>query len=206
MQQVLKRRKREDGEGNNLSVRPSSFTILLLATVFAFQLTWLSACGSEEPQTVQKSRTARKVKKKAVVKKKVEKQQAETAAEKHPKEEYFYDSTGKPDPFVPLITEIEPPRKKAKPEKQDRPLTPLQKYALDELKLVAIIKSGNRLSALFEDMSEFGYIVKEDTLIGKKGGIVKKITYDKVIIEESIYNSVGEIEKSIRSIKIQHQE
>jgi len=55
-------------------------------------------------------------------------------------------------------------------------------------------------------MDEFGYIVLENTLIGSNGGIVKKITPDKVIIEEDVYNSSGELEKNIRSIKIQSQE
>lgn len=203
MQPVLRRRKRKNGTVNRSSVKTTTLKILMLSVIFALQSFLLPACGTEEPQSVPKVKAVKK--KKTVTEKKEEKQEA--VEQKEEKTVYFYDSTGKPDPFVPLITEIEPPsRKRPEQKKINVPLTPLQKYDLDELKLVAIVKSGDQLSALFEDMSEFGYIVNENTLIGKNGGVIKKITYDKVIVEESLYNSAGEIEKSIRSLKIQHNE
>jgi len=46
----------------------------------------------------------------------------------------------------------------------------------------------------------------DNTLIGNNGGVIKKITPDNVIIEEDVYNTTGELEKNIRSIKIQSQE
>ena len=181
--------------------------ILSLTMLFALQCILLPACGSDEPKTDQKNKIVKKKKaaKKKVSVKKIKEKPA--PKEKNEYKDYFYDATGKPDPFVPLITEIEPPRKPDEQlSTQKTPLTPLQKYGLDELKLVAIIKSGERYSALFEDLSEFGYIVKENTLIGNNGGVIRKITYDKVIVEEKAYNSSGELEKNIRSLKIQQQE
>jgi len=203
---VLKRRKRKKGRPVNKFRIVSFLNILTLTILFALQCILLPACGSEESQTDKKYKIVGK-KKAAKKKSAVKKIKVKTVSkEKNTLEDYFYDATGKPDPFVPLITEIEPPRKPDEQFTQRTPLTPLQKYSLDELKLVAIIKSGERYSALFEDLSEFGYIVKENTLIGNNEGVIRKITYDKVIVEEKAYNASGELEKTIRSLKIQQQE
>ena len=180
--------------------------ILTLIILFTLQITFIAGCGSDDHKPEIKNIPPKKNK----VNKKETAATTEIEAEKtidnDTVKKYFYDATGKPDPFVPLITEIRPKRKTTDKKIIDGPLTPLQKYKIEELQLVAIIKSGDKLSALFEDMDEFGYIVNENTLIGSNGGVVKKITPDKVIIEEEIYNSSGELEKNIRSIKIQSKE
>lgn len=165
-----------------------------------------TGCGSSDQKPENKTIALKKIK--------INKKKPTSTIKKEIKETidietlnvYSYDATGKPDPFVPLITEIRPERKTNDKETIAGPLTPLQKYKLEELNLVAIIKSGDKLTALFEDMDEFGYIVVENTLIGSNGGVVKKITPDKVIIEEDVYNSSGKSEKNIRSIKIKSQE
>lgn len=120
-------------------------------------------------------------------------------------EEYSYDATGKPDPFLPLIAEASP-RKRTVASQKTKPLTPLQKYDLNELNLVAIISAGEKASALLEDSARFGYIVKDGMLIGKNDGVIKKITENGIIIEEKIYNSMGNLETKISTLTIQHQE
>ncbi len=160
-----------------------------------------TGCGSSDQKPENKTIALKKIK--------INKKKPTSTIKKEIKETidnetlnvYSYDATGKPDPFVPLITEIRPERKTNDKETIAGPLTPLQKYKLEELNLVAIIKSGDKLSALFEDMDEFGYIVVENTLIGSNGGVVKKITPDKVIIEEDVYNSSGKSEKKYQIYK-----
>ena len=180
--------------------------ITALIILFTIQSIIITGCGSNGKKPEKKIAVSKEVK--------IKKKEATPTIQKQIKKtvdndtinDYSYDATGKPDPFVPLITEIQPERKTTKKETIDAPLTPLQKYKLEELQLVAIIQSGEKLTALFEDMEKFGYIVNENTLIGNNGGIVKKITPDNVIIEEDVYNSSGKLEKNIRSIKIQSQE
>jgi len=177
-----------------------------LIILFSLQSIMTTGCGSNDQKPENKTIALKEIK---INKKKTPstiKNEIKKNIDNETVNAYFYDATGKPDPFVPLITEIRPERKTNNKETIDGPLTPLQKYKLEELNLVAIIKSGDKLSALFEDMDEFGFIVVENTLIGNNGGVVKKITPDKVIIEEDVYNSSGESEKNIRSIKIQSQE
>ena len=175
-----------------------------LIILFSLQSIMTTGCGSNDQKPENKTIALKEIK----INKSTStiKNEIKETIDNETVNAYFYDATGKPDPFVPLITEIRPERKTNNKETIDGPLTPLQKYKLEELNLVAIIKSGDKLSALFEDMDEFGYIVVENTLIGSNGGVVKKITPDKVIIEEDVYNSSGESEKNIRSIKIQSQE
>jgi len=180
--------------------------IILLILFFTLQTIIITGCGSDEQKTVKNSIASKESKIKEIKSKPIAKKESKKTDDNETAKEYTYDATGKPDPFVPLITEIQPKRKTPKKETINAPITPLQKYKLEELKLVAIIKSGDKLSALFEDMDEFGYIVNENTLIGNKGGIIRKITPDNVIIEEDVYSSSGELEKNIRSIKIQSQE
>ena len=180
--------------------------ITTLIILFTLQSIMITGCGSKDQKSEKKSIASKEVKIKKEKSTATIKNEIKKTIDNETVKEYVYDATGKPDPFVPLITEIRPERKTNDKETLAGPLTPLQKYTLEELNLVAIIKSGNKLSALFEDMDEFGYIVVENTLIGINGGVVKKITPDKVIIEEDVYNSSGKSEKNIRSIKIQSQE
>jgi Tfp pilus assembly protein PilP len=199
---VLKRKRRK-GSKSKMLIKIPNLHVTTLIILFTLQSIMITGCGSKDQKPEKKGIASKEVKikkKKATV---TIKSEIKKTIDNETVKEYFYDATGKPDPFVPLITEIRPERKK---ETIDGPLTPLQRYTLEELQLVAIIKSGDKLSALFEDMDEFGYIVIENTLIGSNGGVIKKITPDKVIIEEDVYNSSGNLEKNIRSIKIQSQE
>jgi type IV pilus assembly protein PilP len=183
-----------------------SFVLSVISTLLLCGLPiTISTCGkTDEPVSQTQKETLPKNK---------AKQNALKGAEKHiedkttgPNEDkYSYDATGKPDPFVSLITET-PARQQGIPEKQTKPLTPLQKYDLKELKLVAIIKSGDNSSALLEDSLKYGYIVNEGMLIGKNDGVIKKITENGLVVEEKFYNSIGEIETKISTLTIQHQE
>jgi Tfp pilus assembly protein PilP len=202
---VLKRKRRKGSKRKMLKKFPNLQTTTLII-LFSLQSIMTTGCGSNDQKPKNKTIALKEIK--------INKKKPTSTIKKEIKETidnetvnaYSYDATGKPDPFVPLITEIRPERKTNDKETITGPLTPLQNYKLEELNLVAIIKSGDKLSALFEDMDEFGFIVVENTLIGNNGGVVKKITPDKVIIEEDVYNSSGKSEKNIRSIKIQSQE
>jgi len=64
--------------------------------------------------------------------------------------------------------------------------TPLQRYDLGQLKLVAIIYNASP-TAVVEDDAGLGYIVRVGTPIGANGGAVKAIEQGKVrVVEESI--------------------
>ena len=117
-----------------------------------------------------------------------------------------YDPKGRFDPFEPLFKE-EPEAPVAQSKKSERkhriPQTPLERIALSQLKLSAIIRapSGNR--ALVEDATGKGYVVTNGTYIGLNSGKVVQITKDRVIVEEEIENVLGELTLKNSELKLQ---
>jgi len=108
--------------------------------------------------------------------------------------DYVYDPTGKRDPFQPFIATKTP----VKPSGEEVPITPLQKYDLSQLKLVAILvgKGGGR--AMVEDSEGKGYIIEKGVYVGRNFGKVKTVLKDRVIIEERYKDYMGKVrEKEI---------
>jgi len=95
---------------------------------------------------------------------------------------FSYNPKGLVDPFKPFI-EIGSVGKTM----QGIPKTPLQGYDLSQLTLTAIIWIGNGNSrAMVRDSAGKGFTVKPGTHIGKRGGKVKAIHMDRLIIEEPV--------------------
>jgi len=114
-----------------------------------------------------------------------------------------YSGKGKIDPFEPLFRETTVSTKITKPKRIKRvPRTPLEKIALHQLKLVAIVlaKSGNR--AMVEEDSGKGYVIKKGTYIGTNEGEVIKIDKDKVVVAEKIEDVMGNLETRNTELKL----
>jgi len=96
---------------------------------------------------------------------------------------FSYKSFGRKDPFRPFIdfSQVE----RSIPTDTDRPLTPLEKYALNQYRLVGIILAGDMNNyALVEDPENVGYTVRAGDMIGNMSGQVKEIKFNEVVIEE----------------------
>jgi type IV pilus assembly protein PilP len=117
-----------------------------------------------------------------------------------------YDPEGRIDPFEPLF--------KAQPQALDEdvpadkrkrrvPQTPLERVALSQIKLSAIMRSSAGNRALVEDASGKGYVIKLGTYIGLNAGQVIQIEKDRVIIEEEIENLMGELVVQNTELKLQ---
>jgi Tfp pilus assembly protein PilP len=106
---------------------------------------------------------------------------------------FEYTLEGRPDPFVPFITEKAATSSVDMNEIVDdnkRPLTGMQLFEPGQLNLVALMKNGNQDIAMVEDFTGKGYILTEGTLIGRRG-VVKDIALNKVLIEETAYTRAG---------------
>ena len=118
-----------------------------------------------------------------------------------------YDPAGRFDPFEPLFKEepdAEPQVIDAKHKRKKRvPQTPLERVALSQLKVSAIIRapSGNR--ALVEDATGKGYVVNNGTYMGLNSGKVINIEKDRIIVEEEIENVLGELTLKNTELKLQ---
>jgi type IV pilus assembly protein PilP len=119
----------------------------------------------------------------------------------------IYDPKERLNPFIPLFREDNKETAADKTEKSKRkkriPQTPLEKISLNQLKLVAIIRSSSGNKALVEDNTGKGYIIKNGTYIGLNAGIVTQINANTVIVEEEIENLLGELLLQNTEIKLQ---
>ena len=96
-----------------------------------------------------------------------------------------YSPVGKTDPFRPwglkALTSSRPRES----------LSPLERYELGQLKLVAIIWKTKEPKAMVEDGAGLGYILKVGTPIGPNEGKIKAIRQGEVVIEESYIDFYG---------------
>ena len=115
----------------------------------------------------------------------------------------FYNPEGKLDPFTslykdkPVAVSLTGQKPILEPR---RPLTPLEKVDLSQLKLVAIIRALSGNIALVEEASGKGYVIKKGTYIGTRSGKVGKILPDRIIVEEESADFSGKV--SVREIEV----
>ena len=81
----------------------------------------------------------------------------------------------------------------AKKRKKRIPLSPLERFDLDQLKLVGIVHSPGGYRAIVEDHSGKGHILKVGTYIGRNNGRVIRIEKDRVVIAEEITAESGNV-------------
>ena len=82
------------------------------------------------------------------------------------------------------------------------PKTPLQRYELEQLKLVAIMWGINSPAAMVETPDGKGYSIKKGDLIGSREGRVKRVEKDRVIVEERFTEAGGEVVTNEFEIKL----
>jgi len=99
-----------------------------------------------------------------------------------------YDPAGRRDPFRP------PRANQTTATGEIR--SPLQRYDIGQLKLVAVIYQANEPRAVVEDDAGLGYIVKVGTAIGANGGAVKAIEQGKLRVEEESVDFYGDRQTS----------
>lgn len=99
--------------------------------------------------------------------------------------DYFYDPTGKRDPFRSFQFNDE--------GKEDKKaFGPLADFELGQLELSAVIWDANNPRALILDPGGRSYIVREGSQIGKNNGEVVHIGDNLVLVKETYENFAGE--------------
>lgn len=157
---------------------------------------FLVACESSQPtKGVEKVQKAPQKRQPEVV----EKVEALPPAEEGPARP-LYNPEGRRDPFRPFIaaTPVEKERK--------RPLTPLERYSLSQLRLVAIVWSEDGAVAMVEDPEGKGYSIRVGTRIGDRNGRVKKILKDRVIVVERFLDAFGKEKKEEVTLELPKEE
>ena len=102
-------------------------------------------------------------------------------------ESYVYNPIGKRDPFRAFLS------LGGKGVEDETPRTPLQRYEIDEYRLVGIIWGIDRPRALVEDPDNVGHVMEIGTYIGKNWGKVTQITASEVVVTEEYQTIDGEL-------------
>lgn len=104
-------------------------------------------------------------------------------------------SRGPRDPFRPFHLDL---RAKMGPRR-----TPLERFHVDALKLVAIVNDSHHPRAMVEDATNFGHTIGLGTKIGNQGGVVKAIEADRIVVEEKVVDFYGEERSSEIVLKLE---
>jgi type IV pilus assembly protein PilP len=116
-----------------------------------------------------------------------------------------YDPAGKVDPFAPIFKEMPTVAVESTEKKYERrrPLTPLEKIDLSQLKLVGVIRAESGSRAMVEDATGKGYVITKGSYVGIYGGRVVQIERDRAFIEEEVEDIFGKISVSRKELKLQ---
>jgi len=93
--------------------------------------------------------------------------------------EYSYSSIGKRDPFRSYLSELAQENTFTSPCP-----TPLGRYDIEQLKLVAVITGLEDPVAMVEAPTGVGYTVRRGACIGKNGGVVAAVRSGEVVVSE----------------------
>ena len=125
---------------------------------------------------------------------------------------FVYEIEGRPDPFVPFITEKAavvnvPYVDMNEIVEKKQVLTGMQLFEPGQLTLVALLKSDSEDLAMVQDFTGKGYVITEGTKIGRRG-IVRNIASNTVIIEETAETRAGKkiITKVVMTLKKEGEE
>ncbi|MBH0202848.1 MAG: hypothetical protein HP496_11275 [Nitrospira sp.] len=95
-----------------------------------------------------------------------------------------YDPSGRRDPFAPIIQELQP-------GKTDTTLPPLQRVALTELNLIAVVWGAYGYTAMVQTPDGYGYTVRRGTRVGQNNGVVSAVTERGIIVQERFTDVYG---------------
>lgn len=111
----------------------------------------------------------------------------EATAEIVATEEYFYNPSGKRDPFQSFYA-----RQAAQQElAPDAP--PLQRYEVDKFTLHGVVKDGASPSALVVDPEGLGHVIRLGTYVGRNWGKVTSIAPRCVVVTEEYQDIEGNL-------------
>jgi type IV pilus assembly protein PilP len=98
--------------------------------------------------------------------------------------EYSYNPIGKRDPFRSFLDFTR------RDGLDDEELGPLQKYEIDQYRLVAIVWGVEEPRAMVEDPDGTGHVITIGTLIGRNWGRVTQIRPEELIITEEYRDEI----------------
>lgn len=95
----------------------------------------------------------------------------------------IYSPVGKRDPFkAPAVTAF---------TRDVTAVNPLEKFAVEQLQLRAVLRGLGKAKAMFEDPDGKTHIIQEGDVIGRERATVSRILNSEVIVTERTFNYLG---------------
>jgi type IV pilus assembly protein PilP len=109
-----------------------------------------------------------------------------------PAREWVYTSSGKRDPFRSFLAELDSDGRVA----ATKCATPLGRFELDQLRLVAVVTGLDDPVAMVEAPNGVGYSLRRGACIGRNGGVIAAVRTGEVLISEWAIRADGSRDKS----------
>lgn len=106
--------------------------------------------------------------------------------------EWVYSSVGKRDPFKSFLSEAE----SAGQTIASRCATPLGRFEVDQLRLVAVVTGLDDPVAMVEAPNGVGYSLRRGACIGRNGGVITAVRGGEVVISEWTIRADGSRDKA----------
>jgi Tfp pilus assembly protein PilP len=103
--------------------------------------------------------------------------------DKPPEKGTIYSPVGKRDPFRPPAL--------ANFGRDVSAVNPLEKFAVEQLQLRAVLRGIGKAKAMFEDPEGKTHIITEGDVIGRERATVSRILNNEVIVTERTFNYLG---------------
>jgi type IV pilus assembly protein PilP len=151
----------------------------------------LAACGGkpDAPRPAPKAAPAAQAKAAAPA--------AQPAPEAEAQPEWSYSSAGKRDPFRSYLAELDAPSQAA-----SRCATPLGRFDVEQLRLVAVVTGLDDPVAMVEGPNGVGYSLRRGACIGKNGGTISAVRSGEVVVSEWAIRADGTRDKTQTVIRL----
>ena len=103
---------------------------------------------------------------------------------------FVYQREGRPDPFVPFLTDKAKVDQPVVPKAREE-LVGMRKFEPGQLSLVAIVLGGRENLAMVQDPAGQGYVIRRGTKIGRFG-VVDDIEPNRVIVQNITLTRTGD--------------
>jgi len=161
-------------------------TVLVAVTLLA------AACGEKKPATPKAAAPA--------AARPAAAPSAPSAAA--PDAEVAYSSVGKRDPFKSFLGDL----RSSTGAVATRCNTPLGRFELDQLRLVAVVTGLADPLAMVEAPTGVGYALRKGACIGKNGGVVATIRTGEVVVTEWAMRADGTREKTETALRLPREQ
>jgi type IV pilus assembly protein PilP len=119
-----------------------------------------------------------------------------------PDAEVAYSSVGKRDPFKSFLGDL----RSSTGAVATRCNTPLGRFELDQLRLVAVVTGLADPLAMVEAPTGVGYALRKGACIGKNGGVVATIRTGEVVVTEWAMRADGTREKTETALRLPREQ